>query len=232
MPYEERESQGIRARRRAEMEAGILRLGREQLADRGPAALSLRQIARDLGVASSAVYRYVADRDALLTRLVVDAYSELADHVESALAADGTAPARRSLLVFAHAMREWGLRDPARWALIYGTPVPGYAAPEDQTLRPGTRLMAVLLRIVADSGSAPAVPVPTGAYADFLDLGARDLGVDATASQGAFVVTAWSMLIGTISSEVFGQLGPVTRDVGAQVLDHALALLEQGLEGS
>lgn len=218
--------QGIRARNRARMEAEILRLGRKQLATRGPAALSLREIARDLGVASSAVYRYVADRDALLTRLLVDAYTELADHVDAALAdAPGDRPVRLS--AFAHAMREWAVANPARWGLIYGTPVPGYAAPGEQTSAPGMRLMADLVAIVA-SGPTPGA-APTGAYREHLAAGARDLGVDIEPTQLAAGVSVWSMLVGTISTEVFGQLGPEVANVGEQVIDAAVDLLLRGL---
>ena len=77
---------GIRAANRARLEGEILRLGREHLAQVGPAALSLRAIARDLGMASSAVYRYVASRDELLTLLIIESYDAMADAVEAALA--------------------------------------------------------------------------------------------------------------------------------------------------
>lgn len=218
--------QGVRARNRARMEAEILRLGREQLATRGPAALSLREIARDLGVASSAVYRYVADRDALLTRLLVDAYTDLADHVDTALAdAPADRPARLS--AFARAMRVWAVANPARWGLIYGTPVPGYTAPGEQTTAPGTRLMAALAGIVA-SGPMPGAD-PAGVYRDYLVAGSRDLGVDVAPAALAAAVAAWSMIVGAISTEVFGQLGPEVADVGEQVIDASVVLLLRGL---
>ena len=66
-------NRGSRSRR------SIVELGRRQLVDHGAAGLSLRAIARDLGMVSSAVYRYVSSRDELLTLLLVDAYSDLAD---------------------------------------------------------------------------------------------------------------------------------------------------------
>lgn len=140
------------AQARAEMRAGIIRLGRDQLETRGAADLSVREIARGLGVASSAVYRHVHNRDDLLTLLVVDAYTELADHVERAL--DQARREQRehqghSLGTLAHAVRDWAVEHPARWTLLYGTPVPGYDAEPDDTTAPGTRVMAMLLGIVA-----------------------------------------------------------------------------------
>jgi AcrR family transcriptional regulator len=146
------------AQARAEMRAGIIRLGRDQLETRGAADLSVREIARGLSVASSAVYRHVRNRDDLLTLLVVDAYTELADHVERAL--DRARQEQRehqghSLGTLAHAVRDWAVEHPARWTLLYGTPVPGYDAEPDDTTAPGTRVMAMFLGIVARGTGGP-----------------------------------------------------------------------------
>src|SRR5699024_11458025 len=65
----------------------ILRLGREQLATVGPANLSLRAIARELGIVSSAIYRYVRSREELLTLLIIDGYTSLGEEVDQAVAA-------------------------------------------------------------------------------------------------------------------------------------------------
>ncbi|GAB3580885.1 TetR/AcrR family transcriptional regulator [Calidifontibacter terrae] len=204
-----------RAENRAWMEAEILRLGREQLADRGPAALSLREIARDLGVASSAVYRYVADRDALLTLLVVDAYTALADHVEAALetAHEGDLPVH----VLARAMRGWATAHPAGWGLIYGTPVPGYDAPADQTTDPGVRLMIRLGRLMA--GSDVAGIDPPADFRGFLEGAARELQLELSPAELAAGIEAWCAIVGTISMEVFGQLGRNGAAYGGALLD-------------
>ncbi|MBN9613658.1 MAG: TetR/AcrR family transcriptional regulator, partial [Actinobacteria bacterium] len=122
------------AEARAQMREGILRLGNAQLAEVGAAALSVREIARGLGVSSSAIYRHIASRDELLTILLVDTYTDLAD---AALAdqSDSRGPAE-SLGALARGMRGWAVRNPARWALAYGSPVPGYSAPAEQTTGP------------------------------------------------------------------------------------------------
>ena len=73
---------GKRRESREQIEARIIELGRRQLVDGGAAALSVRAIARDLGMVSSAVYRYVSSRDELLTLLLIDAYSGLAETVD------------------------------------------------------------------------------------------------------------------------------------------------------
>ncbi len=136
---------GKRQETREKIEAQIVELGRRHLVTEGAAGLSLRAIARDLGMVSSAVYRYVASRDDLLTLLLVDAYSELADAVDRAATTAG-GQWRNQLLAIAHAARAWAVDQPARWALLYGSPVPGYHAPRERTVAPGTRVVACAIR--------------------------------------------------------------------------------------
>jgi len=211
------------------MREGILRLGREQLETRGAAALSVREIARGLGVASSAVYRHVSSREELLTLLVVDAYTDLADRVDAALAenAVSTGSTTPPLLTMAHAVRGWAVANPTRWALIYGTPVPGYAAPADTTTMPGTRVMGVFLGIVAGGAGSGTPqedsPSPSPELTQVLAEGTEELGVVASPRASADAVLAWSSLIGLISAEIFGQLGPELAALGGELLDRWIA---------
>src|SRR5271167_4141551 len=103
---------GKRQETREKIEARIIELGRRHLVTEGAAGLSLRAVARDLGMVSSAVYRYVASRDDLLTLLLVDAYSELADAVDRARDA---MPEMWSddVVTIAHAARDWAIAHPA-----------------------------------------------------------------------------------------------------------------------
>ena len=121
----------------------IKAIARQHLASDG-ANLSLRAVARDLGVVSSAIYRYFASRDDLLTALILDAYNALGTAVEAADAAvaDADDLAGRWLAV-CHAVRDWALAAPHEYALIYGSPVPGYQAPQD-TVPAATRSVTVL----------------------------------------------------------------------------------------
>ena len=150
-----------RAANRAAMTAEIGRLGREHLSTHGAAQLSLRAIAREMGIASSAVYRYVPSRDDLLTLLLVEAYNDLAASVEKALG--GGADPRADIGRGALAMRSWAVVDPARWALLYGSPVPGYAAPAGQTVGPGTRAVRAFLQTLdaAQRGGLLRADLPT-----------------------------------------------------------------------
>ncbi len=204
-----------RAERREEVTRRILDIGRRHLAEQGAAALSLRAVTRDLGMVSSAVYRYVANRDDLLTLLVVDAYSELADAVDAALARTRGGFAARALAL-ATAMREWAVAEPARWALLYGSPVPGYAAPES-TVEAGTRVVVELVHLLdegAVSGEVPsgrgAVPLPRALGRDLTavrtQFGLQHVD-DACLARG---IALWSALVGAVSLEVFGQLGETT----------------------
>src|ERR1043165_7822093 len=148
-------AKGVRERARAEITSEIVRAGRDQLATDGAAALSLRAIARDLGMVSSAVYRYVASRDELLTLLLVDAYSELADAVDQARdACTAEQSWRVRLYAMAQAARRWAVDHPEGWALLYGSPVPGYRAPAERTVGPGTRVVGALFGAVAEGIAA------------------------------------------------------------------------------
>ena len=114
-----------RARARAQMLEQIELEALAQLAAEGAPSLSLRQIARELGLVSSGLYRYFASRDELLTALIVDAYADLAQAVE--VADTGLEPHeyRRRWLLRCLALRAWARSEPARYQLIYGSPVPG-----------------------------------------------------------------------------------------------------------
>lgn len=211
------------AEARAQMREGILRLGNEQLAEVGAPALSVREIARGLGVASSAIYRHVANRDDLLTLLIVDAYRDLA---ESALyEVDQRAPTARQLAAIATGMRRWAIANPARWALAYGSPVPGYSAPAEQTNGPGTLVMAVFLRAISAGKSVrpDGVPRASPPLRDELLAGAEEFGIDADPEVGVAALGAWTGLIGLISAEVFQQLGPELASHGEELLARWIA---------
>ncbi|HEX9526324.1 MAG TPA: TetR/AcrR family transcriptional regulator [Streptosporangiaceae bacterium] len=199
-----------RERARAEITREILEAGRRHLATDGAAALSLRGIARDLGMVSSAVYRYVANRDDLLTRLIIDAYDALGAAAESREEAvdRGDLAGRWSAVCLA--VRDWALANPNEWALIYGSPVPGYVAPAD-TIGPASRVSNLLVQILADAAAAgielpdPAsrklCPAARAALAPV--IAALPPAVTEVAIQAGLMV--WAGLLGTVSLELFGQ---------------------------
>lgn len=218
---------GKRQDARDRIEAQIIEYGRRHLATDGAAALSLRAIARDLGMVSSAVYRYVASRDELLTLLVVDAYTELADAVDEACA--GGESWQAQLLDIAHTVRSWATDQPARWALLYGSPVPGYEAPADRTVGPGTRVVAAAFRAIAAGIAAGDIPVtntsvPQPLSSDFERLRA-DFGFTGDDIAVAKCFMLWAGLVGAISLEVFGQYGADTLTDPKLVFDIQIRLL-------
>lgn len=222
---------GVRARVRAELTAEIKRLARVQMEEHGPANLNLRAIARDLGMVSSAIYRYFASRDELLTALIVDAYNELGEAAERADATvvDRSDAAARFVAV-AGAAYAWARAHPSQYLLLFGTPVPGYAAPED-TIGPATRVTAVLLQILDDAGRRGAVPavVPDVPPTVAGDLDTIRALTGATVDDGLLLagLQAWTGLFGTISFVLNGQFRNVVHDVDAMVAAFARLLAQQ-----
>jgi AcrR family transcriptional regulator len=199
-----------RERTRAEITREILDVARRHLATDGASGLSLRAIARELGVSSSAVYGYVASRDELLTRLIVTAYDALGSAAETQEAAVDREDLAGRWAAACGAVRGWALANPNEYALIYGTPVPGYIAPA-ATIAPAARVSSVLLGILRDIAAgrlAPATAEDDVPPDDREALApARSIvgpqTPDALLHQG---LMAWAALFGTVSFELFGQL--------------------------
>lgn len=200
-----------RAENRAEQTRAIRARARAQLADVGPAALSVRQIARDVGMVSSAVYRYFPSRDDLLTALIVEAYDELGDAVESA---DAGVRRRDDLaerfLAACHAIRDWARANPHEYALLYGSPVPGYAAPDD-TVTPAIRVSGAFLTLAQASEQAGHVlGAPTHAVTSkerqALDGIRPALETPVADERTVRWLMAWSTVFGHVSLELFGHM--------------------------
>ena len=195
-----------RERVRAEITGEITDAARRQLAEVGAAALSLRAVARELGMASSAVYRYFPSRDDLLTRLIIDGYDSLGAAGEAA--DDPSAPPAQRWLAVCRAVRSWALAHPHEYALLYGSPVPGYSAPPD-TVPAGSRVGIVLGRVLGDAARAGELPHVTGERdrGPLTDDAVAVLGGEHPALDDAVRVRAllaWSSIYGTISFELFG----------------------------
>lgn len=201
-----------RALAREKTTASIIEEGRRQLAEHGAAGLSLRSVARELGMVSSAVYRYVASRDELLTLLIVEAYSSLGEAVEASVeSSKGDAPLERWVQA-AHQIRDWALAQPHEYFLLYGTPVPGYAAPEI-TATSGTRASRALISITTEAKATKQLKRKRATIAmsenlvdDFAAL--RPLIDDGEALSDDLMLatlTAWTQLFGLLSFELSNQ---------------------------
>ncbi|MFG3281020.1 TetR/AcrR family transcriptional regulator [Streptomyces sp. NPDC048111] len=206
--------QGARARARIEVTAAIKDEARRQLAADGAAKLSLRAVARELGMVSSALYRYFPSRDDLLTALIIDAYDAVGEAAERALAEqDAGAPPAVRWVAVCRAVRAWALGHSHEYALIYGSPVPGYSAPE-ATVGPASRVGLVLLSIARDAhrGKGIAPPRPAAPLRAEAERMAADLAPDLPPAAAVALVTAWAQLFGLISFEAFGQFHRVVED--------------------
>jgi AcrR family transcriptional regulator len=204
-------SRTARERARAELTREIKEEARRQLAASGAQGLSLRSVARELGMVSSALYRYFRSRDELLTALIIDAYDALGAAAEAANSALPATDIRGRWRATCTAIRGWALANPHEYALIYGSPVPGYEAPRT-TVASAARGVIVMGGILADAevrtGQAGAQrreePLPA-------EL-ARQVAIVAEAiapgvSDGVLTrgLIAWTQLFGMISFELFGQ---------------------------
>ncbi|MEU1205184.1 TetR/AcrR family transcriptional regulator [Nocardia sp. NPDC005825] len=196
-----------RARARAEITREITDAARRQLAESGAPALSLRAIARELGMVSSALYRYFPSRDDLLTTLIIEAYDSIADAVENAVAAADTP--RAQWRGISHAVRDWAKAHPHEYALVYGSPVPGYRAPES-TVGPASRVPVAALGVVNRAWKSASLTVPEGPVDPV--LAAQSAGIAEQVTPGlpevavVRAVMAWTQLYGTVTFELFGQL--------------------------
>lgn len=236
-------AQTPRERARLQTMDEILLIGRRHLAVHGAAGLSLRAVARDLGVVSSAVYRYVKSRDELLTLLLVDAYNSLGDAVDAAVDKVPEADYSGRFRALGRAVRTWALAEQARYGLLFGSPVPGYDAPADQTTGPGTRVIAKLVGILEGAytagiraGGPPAGPaeehagteaesVPGHLLAADFEAIRSEWGITADDNALARGVLAWAAIFGAVSFEVFGQYGKSTFHDPAALFDVQLDVL-------
>ena len=228
-----------RQRARIETEAQIAAIGNRMIDDDGVDGLSLRAIARELGVVSSAVYRYVKSRDELLTILIRDAFTQIADAVDEALEGE------RSVKTLALRMLEWSRAYPNRGALIYGTPIADYEAPREQTVVPGTRIMVTLAELVAtgQNGAEAALESRaeskesaatsksssrrrnTEAALQPLREGLVELGLEFDDHVILETVTIWVAIIGLINGLRFGQFGPGFDGVEGDLMSGVVARL-------
>jgi AcrR family transcriptional regulator len=219
----------VAARRRVHdaIRADILAVARQQLATQGAAALSLRAVARELGMVSSAIYRYFPSRDELLTALIVEGYDAMGEVAERAAEACKGGPAITFRTV-CHAVRAWALEHPQEYALLYGSPVPGYEAP-GFTVGPASRVPTALARIVVQLNDAGELGEPDGpTLSKGMVAEARAIR-DAVMPGVALPIVAralavWVLLFGHLDFEVFGRFDMKTSNPEA-MFDYLLGLM-------
>jgi AcrR family transcriptional regulator len=208
-----------RQRQRAATVTEIKAVARALLVDRGSASLSLRAIAREMGVTAPALYRYFDGHEALVEALAADFYNEVSDSMEAATAqvpADqpdaGTQVALR-LIAAATAFRSWSVAHPAEFSLIFGTPIPGVALDDENSAAciAGRRFGLVFAALFLQLWAVRPFAVPDLTELDprlvpQLDAYRQRLGVDLPIPVVYVFLSCWARIYGLVTMEVFGHL--------------------------
>ncbi|GAB1421439.1 TetR/AcrR family transcriptional regulator [Anaerolineales bacterium] len=228
----------IREEQRQQMTHDIKRSARELMKDKGSAGLSLRAIARDLGITAPAIYNYFPKLDDLITALIIDAFQDLIRFMESASqpaeSPSMTANFKAALLAF----RRWALLNPIQFQLLYGNPIPGYERPLQETQQIAQqphRLLVELFETAMQNGELvinPEIKIPPeidqhlqliAAYSPFeqnLDLKIIYMLIVAwTRIQGVLMLEMYQHLTVIVGNpEVFfeAQVDQIMREIGFQ----------------
>jgi AcrR family transcriptional regulator len=217
----------MRERYRAQVRSEVKQAALHQIANSGPAGLSVSAIGKELGVSGPALYRYFASRDDLLTELVIDAYHDLAGALRAAAdraagQASGPEPRARFEAV-ARAYRSWALAEPHRYRLLFGPPLPGYDAHAQRLVDASQAAMGQLLGVLRELGDIPAAPPPEPLASQLTAwVQADDPGIGPATALRA--VLTWSRLHGLVSLEIAGSFTSMGIDPG-QVFEAQLATL-------
>lgn len=205
--------------RREGVREEIKRAARRLMAEHGTAGLSLRAIAREINMLPSGLYHYYGSLDDLITALIVDAFNALADALEAARETAAGPGSAAQLVAVLEAYRRWAMTHPIDFQLIYGNPIPGYAAPREITVPPVIRGFSVIVGLIENllqSGVLEAAPpydvIPPEIEARLQTLIERD-GYPVSARALFLGVVGWTQLHGIIMLEMFNHLQPVIEDM-------------------
>jgi AcrR family transcriptional regulator len=203
----------MRERYRAQVRAEVKEAALRQLAESGPAGLSIAAIGKQLGVSGPALYRYFASRDELLTELVIDAYDGLADALRAATRDAASQQPRARLEALARGYRSWALAQPHRYRLLFGPPLPGYDAHAQRLVAASEASMNLLLDVLRELGDrapAPAIQPLTAQLAAW----AQTHAFDADPAVALRAILIWSRLHGLVSLEIAGNFTSMGIDPG------------------
>ena len=201
----------MRKRYRAQVRREVKQVALRQLAESGPAGLSVSAIGKQLGVSGPALYRYFASRDERLTELVIDAYHDFAAALAAAAGQVPSSQPRARFEALARCYRAWALAQPHRYRLLFGPPLPGYDAHAQRLVEAAQQAMDILAGILPGLGE-PTLALPGPPLAAQLSTWAQrhDLGLDpATALQAVLI---WSRLHGFVSLEIAGNFASMGID--------------------
>ena len=181
------------------------------MAQQGTASLSLRGIAASMGMSAPSLYNYYANRDDLVTDLLVESYTHQAEALEQASASCQAQEVMTCLLTTVLAYRQWAVENPDEFALIAGSPIPGYVAPVERTLPLGRRSVKVLLDLLQRAWDEhrlrpqPSSPdIAEDAFNEEFISWCREQGY--ALSVVVLFLELYAFLQGMIALEIFGHL--------------------------
>jgi AcrR family transcriptional regulator len=213
------------------LEEAIKETAWRQIAESGAASLSLRAIARELNITAPAIYNYFPDRDALVTALIIDAYTSFGDWQIEARDAVPAKDHSGRMLATGLAYRNWALTYPQRYQLIFGTPIPGYEAPHEKVLPSAARSLSALVSVIEDLRAAgklnaPGFPEVTQEYkVNFEAWKVYNSMADVLSLSVAVLI--WAHVHGIVSLEIAGNLPPFGTDGQGLYMYEMLAIKEQ-----
>lgn len=215
-----------RAQNRLDTTGEIKTIARRQLAEQGPGGLSLRAIARQMRMAPSALYTYFTSYEDLIGALCVDAYNSVASALAAARDAEPADDHAGRWQAICHGYRRWSLDNPGDFALIFGTPAPGYQAPESLTGPAAARFAAVPLGVYAAAAWAGAAAPDRTQVPDTLAAGRLMQDLAGEGSDGlpprlaGIALNAWASVLGFLTLEIFGSLARLITDTDELYLTH------------
>ena len=217
----------------------IMDTARRHMADVGAAALSLREIARQMKLTAPALYRYFPSRDDLVTELILTAFNSLADTLEAARDAINADDHAGRLIAACLTYRKWALAHPQDYALIFGTPIPGYHAPEETTNPAAKRNMDVFIGMIdaaKHTGKLDPAPMyikPPRVLQNQLSAWKKNFGYTESTFALHLSLIGWSRLHGLVSLELFDQIEPIVANPEDLYRLEVLGLLQQvGLDAN
>jgi AcrR family transcriptional regulator len=215
------------------MEAAIKAAARRQMAERGTAGLSLRGIGREMGITAPAIYNYFPRLEDLITALIVDSFTALAEAME---AAETAAPPDRpydGIMTLCLAYRQWAVEHPTDFQLIYGNSIPGYHAPEELTIPLARRPFLGLFRWFIRANEAGELTIPAEyqavppAMVEGIAAWKCLSGIEMPDELLGLLMSGWSRIYGAVMLELFHHLQPLVGDGATFYRYEVAAFLQQ-----
>ncbi|MEM8707023.1 MAG: TetR/AcrR family transcriptional regulator [Actinomycetota bacterium] len=208
-----------RERLRAELTAEIKAVARRQLETDGPGAVGWRGIAREVGMSPASLYTYFENLDDLYTHLIADSFYGHAAALQRAVDAVEGRPLSDRLFAAKIGYREWAVRHPGEFRLLYSNLLPDYEAPEDGPTTAATLAVGAVFLLLLQEGwrSGEIEPAPTGPRVD-VDKLVENYGIEISSDEFRTAIGAWGMIHGLTSLEVNNHLNEEWVDAPAVFL--------------